>query len=109
MSGTVDVQEFIKHLHKTGLIIVNKDDFFENSEEKQKALHKELLKKAFCTLGEISKSKLVDVSKQTLLNKINGGDIADYEYKRLNDRHRTYKLTRKCIKRLRSGKKLGEI
>lgn len=109
MSGSVDVQDFIKHLHKQGLIIVNKEDYFENSEEKLAAKQKEILKKSYIKISEITKNKLLDWSKQNFLNKINSGDIADYEYRRLNDHYGTYQLTRKCVKRLIEDKPLLKI
>ena len=58
MTGTIDVQEFISHLYKSGLVIVDKKEFIKKSEIELTQLRKKILRDQTCSVSDVVKCKL---------------------------------------------------
>ena len=80
MTGTIDVQEFISHLYKSGLVIVDKKEFIKKSEIELAQLRKKVLGKQTCSVSDVVKCKWFKGSVNTIKKWNARGILLDHEY-----------------------------
>lgn len=80
MTGTIDVQEFISHLYKSGLVIVDKKEFIKKSEIELRQLRKNVLGNQTCSVSDVIKCKWFKGSVNTIKKWNARGILLDHEY-----------------------------
>jgi len=81
MRGTIDVQDFINILYERGLIIIDKQEFFDSEEYKLEKMRKSVLTDEFCKISQIIKCKFFKVkSANTIKDWCRAGIIQEHEY-----------------------------
>jgi len=81
MTGTIDAQEFIKHLYKSGLVIVDKKEYIEKSEISIAQKRKSVLRNPKCTIKELIDCKWFDASTNTVKSWFMDHDyIMEHQY-----------------------------
>lgn len=80
MTGTIDAQEFISHLYKSGLVIVDKKEFIKKSEIELTQLRKDTLGKQTCSITDVIKCKWFKGSVNTIKKWNAKGILRDHEY-----------------------------
>ncbi len=88
MTGTIDVQEFISHLYKRGLVIVDKKEFIKKSEIKLTQLRKDTLGNQTCSVTDVVKCKWFKGSVNTIKKWNNQGILLDHEYRKVKGKWR---------------------
>ncbi len=83
MTGTIDVQEFISHLHKSGLVIVDKKEFVKKNEFDLAQLRKKTLDKQTCSVSEVISCKWFKASTNTIKKWNKQGILLDHEYRKV--------------------------
>ena len=81
MTGTIDVQKFISHLYKSGLVIVDKKDFIKKSEIQLTQLRKETLGNQTCSVSKLIACKWFKGTTNTIKKWNAQGILRDHEYK----------------------------
>ena len=102
MTGTIDVQEFISHLYKSGLVIVDKKEFIKKSEIELTQLRKNVLGNQTCTISEVIKCKWFKGSVNTIKKWNAQGILLDHEYGKVKGK---WRIQTSAIKRLLDAEK----
>jgi len=81
MTGTIDVQEFISHLYKSGLVIVDKKEFIKKSEISIAQKRKSVLKNPKCSITDLIECKWFRANRNTIKSWFMDHDyIKEHEY-----------------------------
>jgi len=102
MTGTIDVQEFISHLHKSGLVIVDKNEFIKKSEIELTQLRKKVLGNQTCSVTDVVKCKWFKGSVNTIKKWNAQGILFDHEYRKVKGE---WRIQTSAIKRLLKAEK----
>ena len=102
MTGTIDVQEFISHLYKSGLVIVDKKEFIKKSEIELRQLRKNVLGNQTCSVSDVIKCKWFKASVNTIKKWNDQGILLDHEYSKVKGE---WRIQTSGIKRLLDAEK----